>query len=187
MTRYSPSRIYWAAGLAALAPGVVSAWFARETLFAAIAAGLFFALATILLFLASRPAIQIDREMLRIGRRGIPWSVIRRVDRTAFFTPLILRITLDGGRRVVLLFPGDLDSAHSLLRHIRKLSTRAMIDGVPHPEFWGEDVVERIMADEAAPPASPLLIPEDEEEVKRLFRRLKTVGHLDSNSSGEEK
>jgi len=39
---------------------------------------------------------------------------------------------------------------------------------------------------ESTPYRYPLLLPEDEAEVERLYQRLKTVGRLDSKSSADE-
>ncbi len=187
MTRYSSSRSYWTASVVAVALGALCAWLAVEHTPAAVAAVLFALLACCLLFLASRPQIEIDRHKLKIGRRTIPWPLIRRVDRTGWMSPLLIHVTLDGGERILLIYPGDLDSANSLLRHIRRQSTRAMIDGIPYPQFWGKDLADSGAKEDSAPSAYPLFMPEDEEEIRRLFHRLKTVGHLDSNSPGEEK
>ena len=36
-------------------------------------------------------------------------------------------------------------------------------------------------------PRYPLLLPEDEAEVERMFQRLKSVGHFDQKTSPEDK
>ena len=65
----------------------------------------------------------------------------------------------------------------------------ALLDGVPHHEFWGERArSEEGQAQGTArqdPSKYPLLSAEDEAEVERLYQRLKTVGHLDQRG-GEE-
>ncbi len=75
---------------------------------------------------------------LTIGKRIIPWMDIRRLDRTGWISPLIVRLTLFDDSRFLLVYPGDPDSCHSLLRHLRRLSRDALIDGIPYRQYWGE-------------------------------------------------
>jgi hypothetical protein len=112
---------------------------------------------------------------------------IRRLDRTGWISPLIVRITLFDDSRLVLVYPGDLDSCNSLLRHLRRLSRDALIDGIPYRQYWGELLSSS--GDRKQPPAPRyrILRPEDEAEVERLYQRLKTVGNLDQKNSTDEK
>jgi hypothetical protein len=101
---------------------------------------------------------------------------------------------------VFLLYAGDLDSSTSLLRHLRRYSRNALLDGVPYRQAWGEpggkpELEKRSEARktlESAPqpqtPAvhRPLLRPEDEEEIEKLFQRLKSVGRLDQRDQRDE-
>jgi hypothetical protein len=132
-----------------------------------------------------RPAIEVHEGYLSIGKRIIPWMDIRRLDRTGWISPLIVRVTLFDDSRLVLIFPGDLDSCNSLLRQLRRLSRDALIDGIPYRQYWGE-LLATGGADrnkQAVPaPRYRILRPEDEAEVERLYQRLKTVGHLDKNA-----
>ena len=187
MTRYSPSRNYLSAGIIATVLAAFSGWYALGWAPAAIPAVLFLVSAALLVFLALRPAIEIHEEHLSIGRRGISWSEIRRVDRTGWISPLVVHLTLGDDSRLLLIYPGDLDSANSLLRHLRRSATNALIDGIPYGQFWGEALPA---AEERARLPSPryrLLREKDEAEVERLYQRLKTVGHLDSTNSTDEK
>jgi hypothetical protein len=147
-----------------------------------------------------RPIVEIYETHLAIGRRVIPWRKIRRVDQTGWNTPLVVILTLQDGQRIHLLHSGDLDSSSSLLRHLRRFSREALLDGVPYREFWGELAAvsrssepsknsppEAADKDATAPVRYPVLRSEDEEEVERLFQRLKSVGHLESKSSDEKK
>ena len=43
-----------------------------------------------------------------------------------------------GDRRVLLVYPGDIDAGKSLLRHLRRCAKDALIDGIPYRQFWGE-------------------------------------------------
>jgi hypothetical protein len=178
-----------------------SAWNALRWDPSWIAAALFGLSALVLAAVTIRPVIEIYETHLAIGRRIIPWRDIRRVDQTGWNTPLVVILSLQGGQRIHLLHAGDLDSSTSLLRHLRRFSREALLDGVPYREFWGElaavarssEVATKAppeLADDKdaeAPVRYPILRSEDEEEVERLFQRLKSVGHLESKSSDEKK
>jgi hypothetical protein len=112
------------------------------------------------------------------------WVEIRRVDRSGWVSPLVVHLSLEGGRRALLIYPGDLESANTLLRQLRRRSREALIDGVPYRQFWGEVVHNERRAQAAV--KYPLLRPEDEAEVERLYQRLKTVGHIDPRNSSDE-
>src|SRR5205814_1583493 len=147
--------------------------------------GLFLLTAGLLFVLALRPAVEIHEGYVSIGSRIIPWMDIRRLDRTGWISPLIVRVTLFDDSRLLLVYPGDLDSCNSLLRHLRRLSRDALIDGIPYRQYWGEVLApsER----KQALPRYRILRPEDEAEVERLYQRLKTVGNLDQKNSTDEK
>jgi hypothetical protein len=138
----------------------------------------------VLLLLARRPGIEIHPHHLRVGARVVPWSDVRRVDRTGWISPLVVTLTLADRSRLTVIYPGDLESATSLLQHLRRSAHHALIDGVPYHDFWkqaanpaGQGARGR---KQLASPKYPLLLEEDEAEVERLYRRLKAVGHLDS-------
>ncbi|HEY2018050.1 MAG TPA: hypothetical protein VGH38_31310, partial [Bryobacteraceae bacterium] len=104
-----------------------------------------------------------------------------------------VRVTLFDDSRMLLVYPGDLDSCNSLLRHLRRLSRDALIDGIPYRQYWGEVLApgnERPGNErKQGPPPAPryrILRPEDEAEVERLYQRLKTVGNLDQKNSDEK-
>ena len=176
-----------------------SAWNALRWAPSWIAATLFALSALTLAVVTIRPVIEIYETHLAIGPRTIPWRDVRGVDQTGWNTPLIVVLTLRGGERIHLLHAGDLDSSGSLLRHLRRFSREALLDGVPYREFWGElAAVSRTEPAKDAPPEAagkdvsapvryPVLRSEDEEEVERLFQRLKSVGHLESKTSDEKK
>ena len=63
---------------------------------------------------------------------------------------------------------------------------RAVIDGVPHSEFWGEAAPIQADAKRLSAPSYRLLRGDDEEEVERLYRQLKSVGRLDAASDDHE-
>ncbi|HVX67453.1 MAG TPA: hypothetical protein VHA11_12660 [Bryobacteraceae bacterium] len=184
MTRYVPSRHYLYAGLAAVLLGTFSVWCAWTWTPALVASALFFPTALFLFVLWRQPAVEIHETYLAIGRRRIPWADIRALDRRGWPAFLILRITLVDRSRLVLIYPGELDSVNSLLRHLRRYAREALMDGQPYRgDATGSAPEARVLPS----PNYHLLRPEDEAEVERLYQRLKTVRHLDPDNSGDEK
>ena len=187
MTRYVPARHYLWFGVTAVVFAGFSGWFGLSFKPAFVPAALFVLTAAMLFLMALRPAIEIHEGYLAIGRRIIPWMDIRRLDRTGWISPLLVRITLYDDSRLALIYPGDLDSCNSLLRHLRRLSRDALIDGIPYRQYWGEVLAPGGDRKQATPPRYRILRPEDEAEVERLYQRLKTVGNLDQKNSTDEK
>ena len=185
--RYTPSKQYLTAGLVAAALAVVSAVFATEWVIALVGAILFLLSAVAVMLLAFRPTIEIQEQYLVVGRRAIPWMDVRRVDRTGWISPLAVFVTLVNDERILIVYPGDLDASNSLLRHMRRNSREALIDGIPWIQFWGEAIPAPVEKKEPAPAKYQLLRAEDEAEVERLLQVLKTVGHLDSRQPSDEK
>ncbi len=169
-----------------------------------IAAALFAIPAVVLFALVFQPAIEIYDTHVRIGRRKIPWNRIRRLDQTGWNVPLLVYLTLDDDRRLAVLHPGDADSSASLLRHLRRSARGALLDGIPYRQFWGEPPSASSSSStlscssspssssssagppRVAPARYPLLRPEDEAEVERMFQRLKSVGHLEQRRDSDE-
>jgi hypothetical protein len=139
-----------------------------------------------MLMLALRPAVEFHETHLMIGRRAIAWADIRRVDQTGWNAPLAVYVSVANAagaeERVLLVHPGDSDSGTSLLRNLRRYARHALLDGIPYAQFWGEISPP---ARQLAPPRYPLLRPEDEEEIERMFQRLKTVGRLDHRTDSD--
>lgn len=190
MSRYLPSRTYLYAAIVATALGVFSAGIAWRFWAASGPAILFFITAGALFYFYRRPAIEVHGSHLAIGAERIPWNQIRQVNHTGWFAPLVLYLTTQDGRRLTLQYPGDLESATFLLREVRQMAQLALIDGMPHREFWRlENSAEE--HEKAVTPATaarsggaaryryPILAPGEEEEIERLYQRLKSVGHLD--------
>jgi hypothetical protein len=187
MTRYLPARHYITFGIALLALGMFSAWLGIQWPPAFVAAGLSVLSAVLLLVLALRPHIDVQDAYLTIGKNCIPWMDIRRIDRTRWLSPLIVRLTLYDDSRVTVIYPGDLESCKSLLRTLRRMSHDALIDGIPYRQYWGEVLAPTGDRKQLSSPRYRLLLPEDEAEVERLYQLLKTVGHLDPKNTGDEK
>lgn len=187
VSRYMPSRHYLSAGIVALGLTAFSTWCGFRWMPAFIPAVLFLATAVLILFVALQPAIEIHESHLRVRRRNLPWSQIRRLDSTGWVSPLVMHITLLSNERILMIYPGDLDSSNSLLRHMRRHAREALIDGVPYRQFWGEALSAGPERRQLPSPKYQLLRPEDEAEVELMFQRLKTVGHIDPKSSADEK
>ena len=182
VARFTTSRRYLSLALFAVGGALLASWTGLRWPPAWIAAGLFSSSALAIFLLALRPSIEIHETHLLVGRRAIPWSEIRRLDQTGWNAPLAVYLTLADQHRLLLVYAGDLDSATSLLRHLRRYSREALLDGVPYRQFWGEADAPK----QLPPPRYPLLRPEDEEEVERMFQRLKSVGRLDPRGSDEK-
>jgi hypothetical protein len=184
VTCFRPSRRYLLSAALAILGTAFSVWAALQWDLAWIAAA-GFGLSTILvLALALRPEIAIYDTHLQVGRRAILWSDIRRLDQTGWTAPLVVQLTLAEGKRLLVIHPGDVDSCASLLRYLRRGCREALLDGIPYRQFWGEVPAPR--AKQLPPPRYPLLRPEDEEEVERMFQRLKAAGRLDEHASDEK-
>lgn len=179
----------------AFAAALFSAWWGTHWTPAYVAAVLLFITAGLLLYAVLRPAIEVYDLHLNVGRETIAWNQIRRIDRTGWVSPLVLYLTLLNERRIQIIYPGDSDSGQALLRYLRRNSREALIDGVPYRQFWGEILPAPMSTPPTAAERKPVLTSpkyrmlrvEDEEEVERLFQRLKTVGHLDPKNQSDSK
>ena len=186
MTRYKPSRRYLLAGVFACGMALACGWWASRWPLAMPASALFAVSAAFVLSLALRPPIEIHDDYLKVGRRRIGWTDIRRVDRTGWISPLVVHLTLFDDSRVLLVYPGDLDSANSLLRNVRRLARHALIDGIPYRQYYADILPPATERPELPAPRYRMVRPEDEAEIERLYQRLKTVGHLDTKNSADE-
>ena len=183
MTRYLPARLYVSSGIVALALAIFSGWLGLGWAPVYVPAFIFLVLSTVLLALALRPPVEIHEAYLTVGKRMVPWMDIRRLDRTGWLSPLIVRLTLYDDTRITIVYPGDLDACRGLLRTLRRMCRDALIDGIPYRQYWGEMMTASGKHKSIAPaPRYRLLLPEDEAEVERLYQRLKSVGHIDPKS-----
>ncbi|HEY2843332.1 MAG TPA: hypothetical protein VGJ09_06770 [Bryobacteraceae bacterium] len=191
VARYRPSRRYIVFAIVAIVGTIFSAWTGLRWPFTWIAAALFAATSAALIGLLCRPAIEIHETHLQLGKRVVFWREIRRLDQTGWIAPLAVHLTLANDRRMLLVYAGDLDSSTSLLRHLRRYSRHALLDGVSYRQAWGETekTPQPAAAAESHPtPAAhhPFLSPEDEQEIEKMFQRLKSVGRLDQRGSDEQ-
>ena len=183
MSRYEASRNYLWTGVAALAFTSFSAWVALAWPWAWIAVALLFFGSVLAFALGLLPDIEIHETHLRLNRHRIPWNQITRLDAVSMF-PLVVRITLQNKRALVLVYAGDADARRSLLRNVRRYSREALIDGAPWRTFWNEQAPppaaqQQPRRIQTTPQRYPLLLAEDEAEVERMFQQLKSAGHFD--------
>jgi Protein of unknown function (DUF3093) len=183
MSRYVPARHYISFGIVALALAGFAGWLGLSWTPSLVPAAIFLVMAAMLLGLAFRPAIKVYDAHLEIGKKIIPWQDVRRVDRTGWISPLVVKLALYDDDTVVVVYPGEVDCCKHLLRTLRQMSTNALIDGTPYRQYWGE-LLGANDARQLNAPRYRVLRPEDEEEVERLYFLLKTVGHIDPRSSG---
>ena len=184
VARYTSSRRCYSLALAALSLALLCGWMALRWPLAWVPAAALAVSAVCVLLLALRPAIEIHEAHLMIGRKAIVWTDIRRLDQTGWNAPLAVYLTLADEERLLVVHPGDLDSSTSLLRHLRRYAREALLDGIPYAQFWGEAPASDVK--QAAPQKYPLLRPEDEDEVERMFQRLKSVGRIDQRHSDDQ-
>ena len=181
---FVPSRLYSRVGWAALAGSLISVLcgfraplaFIPGFLCAATAAGLF--------WLASRPAVRIGDSQFNIGDRSIDWREVREINSSRFLSPLILRIKLTNSRHAVLVYPGEPERIEQLLFQLRKNSHLAAFDGVAYRDYWTWVSLNGSRSDNPGLEQPVRMLSVDEEdEIERLYQKLKTVGRLDSRGT----
>jgi hypothetical protein len=192
---FVPSRQYVRVGWAALAGSLVCVLCGFGAPLAFIPALLCATTAAAIFWLAARPPIRLGETQFNVGERAIAWREIREINRSRFnngyfVSPLILHLRLTNSRYKFLIYPGEPERAERLLRGLRKSSHLASFDGVPYRDWmWtdpqNEDERPALPPAAAAPPVH-LFSREDEEEIERLYQKLKTVGRLDARSSGKD-
>ncbi len=192
---FIPSRQYARFGWAALAGSVVCVLCGFGAPLAFIPALLCIFTAAAIFWLAARPPIRLGETQFNVGERCVAWREVREINRSrfnnaGFISPLILHMKLTNGRSRLLVYPGEADRVERLLKMLRKHSHLASFDGVPYRDYWmwndpaGEE--DRPALPPASVPPVHLFSREDEEEIERLYQKLKTVGRLDSRTSSKD-
>ncbi len=181
MNRYLPARQHRLAGIVALALAGFSFLCGTQWRFAFIPAALFLGSAAALFYLATRPAIEVNRSGIKIGPRSFRWRDVERIEPTAWASPLVLRILLQDGRWIRVIYPGDTDAIESLLEQMKRLTRRASADELAGAHYADEVISLSSRSEQPPSRRFKLLRPEDAAEVERLYQRLKTAGHLDKS------
>ncbi len=183
---YQPSRLYSRAGWAALAGSLVCVLCGLRAPFAFIPGFLCAGTAVALFWLAARPAIRIYDVQFNIGERAIAWREIREIN-SSFTSPLVLKIKLTNMRRKLLIFPGEPERIARLMYQLRKHSYLATFDGVTYRDYWMWSSVTGADKEHAGfDPPVRMVSSDDEQEIERMYQKLKSVGRLDGGG-GEDR
>lgn len=182
---YQPSRLYVRVGWAAIGGAAVCALCGVRAPLALIPGGLCAATSVLLFWLALRPRIRIAEGQLNIGERAIAWREIREINSTRFVSPLVVRLRLTNSRRKVLLYPGTPERIARLLFRLRKLSTSATFDGVAYRDYWTWSAIRELSGDESVGSPVRMVSHDDEEEIERMYQKLRGVGPLDPHKDSK--
>ncbi|MGI8961004.1 MAG: hypothetical protein ACR2IV_14815 [Bryobacteraceae bacterium] len=195
---YLPSRLYFWTGWAALVGSLLCVLCGFRAPLAFIPSVLCAATAALLFWLAARPSIRVGEAQFNIGERAIAWREVREINTSRFNTvrfntgrfvsPLILNLKLTNSRHKVLVFPGDPDRIIRLTHQLRRNSYLSTFDGVAYRDYW---IWSNLAARRGETPSHEqpvrMLSPEDEDEIERMYQKLKAVGRLDSRSTDSPK
>ena len=178
---FVPSRLYARVGWAALAGMLVSVLCGFRAPLAFIPGGLCGLTALVLFWLSARPPLRVADSQFNIGERAVAWREVRELNSTRFLSPLVLKVKLTNARKLLLIYPGEPERIEQLLFQLRKNSWLASFDGVAHRDYWTWLSLNGAK-DESPVLEQPvrMLSQEEEEEIERLYQKLKTVGRLDS-------
>jgi hypothetical protein len=178
--RFTPIRTYSIAAAVAFGLAAFSAWCAMSWHPAAVPAFLFLVSGILVALLAFQAPVEISEKSLFLGKRRIDWRLIRRLDSTGWVSPMVIYLTLADGTRRRLIYPGDVESSQRLMRMMQQRAYLALIDGVPHSRIFGEPEPAAAALHDFTAPKYQVLNADDQAEVERLYHRLRTAGHLDS-------
>jgi len=185
---FAPSRLYSRVGWAALAGSAICVLCGFRAPLAFIPGFLCAVTAAALFWLAARPAIRVGETQFNIGERAIAWREVREINSSRFVSPLILRLKLTNSRRKMLIFPGEPERIARLMFQLRKNSHLATFDGVAYRDYWTWTSLAGLGGDNPTlDQPVRMLSPDDEEEIERMYQKLKTVGRLDSRSTDSSK
>ena len=181
---FVPARLYARIGWAALGGSLISIFCGYRAPLAFLPAFLCAATALGLFWLASQPAIRVTENQFNIGDRTIAWREVTEVNSSRFVSPLVLHLRLTNNRKKLLVYPGEPEQIAQLVTLLHKHAHGASFDGIAYKDYWTSLNVAAGRNDKAnSDQPVRMLSPEDEEEVERLYQKLKAVGRLDSRSS----
>ena len=185
---YQPSPAYSRLGWASLAGSAVCLICGLRAPLAFIPGALCALTSGALFWLASRPAIRIGTTQFNIGERAIAWQEVREINSSRFLSPLILKLKLTNSRRKALIFPGDPERIAKLLDALRRHSMLATFNGIAYRDYWTWNDVKQLSGD-TSPNETPvrMVSSEDEEEIERMFQKLKNCRDLDSHDADQSR
>lgn len=180
---FVPSRLYSRVGWAALAGSVVCVLCGLRAPLAFVPGVLCAGTAAALFWLAARPPVRIGDTQFNIGERAIAWREVREINTSRFVSPLILNLQLTNARHKILIYPGEPERIEKLLFQLRKNSQFATFDGVAYRDYWtwlsmNGPRSETPVLDQPV----RMLSPEEEDEIERMYQKLKSVGRLDTRA-----
>ncbi len=185
---FQPSRLYARVGWAALAGSAICVLCGFRAPLAFIPGFLCAITSAILFWVAARPPVRIGETQFNIGERAIAWREVREINSSRFVSPLILRIKLTNSRRKTLIYPGDPERIARLMFQLRKNSHLATFDGVAYRDYWTWTSLAGMGRDTPnLDQPVRMLSPDEEDEIERMYQKLKTVGRLDSRSTDSSK
>lgn len=182
---FQPSRLYVRVGWAAIGGAAVCALCGVRAPLALIPGGLCALTSVALFWLSLRPPIRVTESQLNIGERAIAWREIREINSTRFVSPLLLRLRLTNSRKKVLLFPGTPEHIARLLYRLRKFSSSAVFDGVAHRDYWTWNDIKELSGNDTDASPVRMVSQDDEEEIERMFQKLKGVEPLDPHEDSK--
>lgn len=168
-------------GCVALVLGAMSGWVAWQWWPASIPSALFVFSALFLFWIGAHSPIEVTDREITVGRHSVAWSSITRIETTGWLTPLVLRLTMDSGKRLHVVYAGDLESSGRLKEIVCQCAPHALLDGQPQRQRQATIAVRNGRTEKLE--KYPLLTAKDEAEVERMFQRLREVGHLDPQRS----
>lgn len=182
---YQPSRLFVRSASAAFAGFVVCLLCSLGSRFALIPAALCVLTAVVCFWLAKRPIVRVSPAQLTVGERAIAWREIREIN-GIFNSPLIVRLKLTNNRRRLLVCPAAPERLARLSYMLRKHSYLATFDGVSYRDYWTWFSVLGSKEDEAVSEHPIRMVShQDEVEIERLFRKLKSMRSEDAHSSDD--
>lgn len=177
---YQPWRMFSRAGWAALAGSLVSVLCGVRAPLAFIPASLLFLTGVALAWLASRPTVRVSATQFNIGQRAIAWREVREIN-SKLNSPLVLNLKLTNARRKVLIYPGEPERIARLMYQLRRHSYLATFDGVAYRDYWlWSSLTESDNQEHGLGTPVRMLSTEDEQEIERIFQKLKAVDRSDS-------
>ena len=180
---YVVSRLYARIGWAALGGSAICLICGWRAPLAFIPAFLCAVTSAVLFWLASRPPIRVSDTQFNVGERTIAWREVREINGSRLVSPLVLRVKLTNARKRLIVFPGEPERIARLLYQLRKNSYLATFDGVAYRDYWTWSSMTALRGDSPSlEQPVRMLSPEEEEEIERMYQKLKTVGRLDTRS-----
>ena len=184
---YHSSRLYARAGWIATAGLAVCLLCGLRAPLAFIPGGFCALTAVVLFWIGARPVIRLGENQFNIGERAIAWREVREINSSRFMSPLVLRLKLTNGRRKWLIYPGEPERVAHLVAQLRKNSYLATFDGVAYRDFWTWASLAALPGDAPVSEQPVRMIAQDEEdEIERMYQKLKTVGHLDGRADSSQ-